>query len=669
MERFLRTFFLFLVSLLFIGALFFPFRKTYAAGEFITTWKTDNAGVSDSNQILIPTYSGLTYHYNVGWGDGTFDSELTGDASHTYAEPGTYTVSVSGTFPGILFALGGDRQKLLSIEQWGDIDWKAMAGAFFGCINMSINATDTPDLNDVADFGYTFRYTNFSHGLENWDVSHIVSMFGMFQDATFNGDISRWDVSHVTNFSAMFYGNNSFNQDIGNWNTSNATTFYGMFYGVGAFNQDIRRWDVSHVTAMNAMFYHATSFNQDLSNWNVGQVTNMHSMFDGATSFDQNLGKWDVTHVTDMTDLFAGVRLSSANYDGILSSWAGQTLQPHVSFSGGNSTYCDQQARQILTNSPNHWSVTDGGYVCLIPRQRIPAQVSAKDAAYYFTLTPLVQDAYQTGSGSFSATTPACASCQVNINPAGPVIAFEGLRVGEVIDIYVTFTNANRLHVGPFTVIAESSSGGMLPIIPTAFSSPNISSSTAHLFFQLNEGAARTTSPLIRLTLNGNPSTIRGYVASLDPTFKNDSIYPLPTDTSSPATYLLPNRPGIYHVYLKYYSHSGIYSDLFTQTIELVEPPTLPSSPSDKSTLVFCRQKTNLQIGDKGEYVRSLQAYLKKQGKTIYPEQRITGTFGPATKRAVIRFQEQHRQEILIPSGFKRGTGMVGTFTLQAMCR
>ena len=35
---------------------------TYAPNEFVTTWKTDNPGVSGSNQITIPTFSGETYN-------------------------------------------------------------------------------------------------------------------------------------------------------------------------------------------------------------------------------------------------------------------------------------------------------------------------------------------------------------------------------------------------------------------------------------------------------------------------------------------------------------------------------------------------------------------------------------------------------------------------------
>lgn len=91
---------------------------------FITTWKTDNQGLSANNQITIPTFAGETYNYSVEWGDGTSDSGVTGDIVHTYATPRTYKVSISGDFPRIYFPNSfnpADNFKILSVDQWGDI--------------------------------------------------------------------------------------------------------------------------------------------------------------------------------------------------------------------------------------------------------------------------------------------------------------------------------------------------------------------------------------------------------------------------------------------------------------------------------------------------------------------------------------------------------------------
>ncbi len=99
---------------------------------FVTTWKTDNPGASGDNQITIPVYDGEIYDYTVEWGDGSRDTHLTGSASHTYDDIGIYTVTIIGTFPRIFFNNSGDREKILTIEQWGEIEWTSMARAFFG---------------------------------------------------------------------------------------------------------------------------------------------------------------------------------------------------------------------------------------------------------------------------------------------------------------------------------------------------------------------------------------------------------------------------------------------------------------------------------------------------------------------------------------------------------
>lgn len=76
----------------------------------------------------------------------------------------------------------------------------------------------------------------------------------------------------------------------------------------------------------------------------------------------------------------------------------------------------------------------------------------------------------------------------------------------------------------------------------------------------------------------------------------------------------------------------------------------------------FKEFKSELKQGSRGEEVKSLQTCLAKD-KDIYPEAEISGYFGPATKRAVIKFQEKFAEEILKPSELKQGTGAVGKAT------
>jgi len=77
----------------------------------------------------------------------------------------------------------------------------------------------------------------------------------------------------------------------------------------------------------------------------------------------------------------------------------------------------------------------------------------------------------------------------------------------------------------------------------------------------------------------------------------------------------------------------------------------------------------NLRLGMRGEDVRSLQAVLNRD-----PDTRISSSgagspgnetdyFGPATKRALINFQEKYREEVLTPAGLISGTGFFGEKT------
>lgn len=70
-----------------------------------------------------------------------------------------------------------------------------------------------------------------------------------------------------------------------------------------------------------------------------------------------------------------------------------------------------------------------------------------------------------------------------------------------------------------------------------------------------------------------------------------------------------------------------------------------------------------LRKGMTGDEVRQLQEFFKSFSG-VYPEGLVTGYFGPATERAVKRFQEQNAQEILNPLGLKEATGIVGKSTI-----
>jgi surface protein len=314
---------------------------------FITTWKTDNYGASDDNQITITTTTD-DQNYTVDWGDGSETTGVAGEITHTYLTAGTYTVSISGDFKNIRFNYSGtDSRKLLTIEQWGDIEWNTMEAAFLFCGNLAVNALDVPDLKKVSNMAGMFSGVKainsdlsqwdvssvkdmsemFSceesscsviQGISSWDVSSVTDMYQMFYEAAdFNQDISSWDVSSVTDMRQMFDYAAAFNQDISSWDVSSVTDMVYMFYNATTFNQDISSWDVSSVTDMSGMFYDAADFNQDISSWDVSSVTNMSYMFGYSTAFNQDISSWNVSSVTGMSEMFH----YAAAFNQDISSW------------------------------------------------------------------------------------------------------------------------------------------------------------------------------------------------------------------------------------------------------------------------------------------------------------------------------------------------------------
>ena len=191
---------------------FFTNKAAAGVTAFITTWQTNVIDPTDSS-LTIPVYSDEVYDYTIDWGDGSVTTSVSGNASHTYASPGTYSVEISGLFPGVNFNNYPDAPKLLSIDQWGDNEWQDMTDAFEGAINMHINATDTPNM------------------------SAVTSMNSIFAGATaMNESVSDWDVSNVINFSYTFYGAHSFDQPLDTWDVSKSQTFLGMFQDARSFN-------------------------------------------------------------------------------------------------------------------------------------------------------------------------------------------------------------------------------------------------------------------------------------------------------------------------------------------------------------------------------------------------------------------------------------------------
>jgi len=280
-----------------------------AQGEFITTWEiTPFSGLT----IEFPIVEDPTNNYTISFGDGTTLTNQTGPTTHTYNAIGTYTIIVSGIFKRIKFYESAyySNFRIKTIQQWGTNQWTSMENAFRGCQNLSVLATDTPDLTQVTSTRFMFTgcfsgVNTIVNQINNWDVSNVTDMSYMFASAYgFNQPIDSWDVSNVSNMQGMFLSTTHFNQPINSWDVSSVTNMSDMFGSNWDFNQPINNWDVSNVIHMNGMFQNAISFNQPLSDWNTGNVINMYMMFMRASSFNQPLNNWNVSNVVSTHNMF-----------------------------------------------------------------------------------------------------------------------------------------------------------------------------------------------------------------------------------------------------------------------------------------------------------------------------------------------------------------------------
>src|SRR5690554_1949648 len=207
----------------------------FAQNEYITLWQSDNPGESSDTQIIIPASGTFDYTWEEDGnasnsGSGSGDNETTID----FGAPGAYVVKITPTgatpFHRISFTVEEynygvtDRKKLKEIRQWGSTQWSSMEEAYVGCENLEITATDIPDLTNVTSMRFAFPITGISTvpNMNDWDVSNVTNMLGMFSGATaFNQYIGGWDVSNVSNMGAMFSVASTFNQNISGWDVSN----------------------------------------------------------------------------------------------------------------------------------------------------------------------------------------------------------------------------------------------------------------------------------------------------------------------------------------------------------------------------------------------------------------------------------------------------------------
>ncbi len=286
---------------------------------FITVWEV----TAEQGHLYFPGISGTYSQYHLrlekkeayGWYLKVDANFAIGSYTFYNLSPGIYRVKAyPNNFKGFKVRLVyNDEAKLIDIAQWGDVVWENLEEAFYGCSDLTMSATDAPNLSQVTD------------------LSH------------------------------MFYGCTSFNGYLTNWNTWHITNMDGMFQGATNFNGDISNWNTQNVTNMNQMFYEATAFNGDISNWNTQNVTDMTAMFMKATSFNQSIGSWNLSSLAHANEMFKDCNMPDTTYSKILRGWGFSWRTPHDIVFNSGLTYCSdpfvRKAHQNLVDKG--WQMGD----------------------------------------------------------------------------------------------------------------------------------------------------------------------------------------------------------------------------------------------------------------------------------------------------------------------
>ena len=300
--------------------------------NFVSTWNVS----SGAFELPLKDFTDIT----IDWGDGTSTAHTNSTfPTHTYGSSDTFTITVTVNDVkkdiGSMYMNGdhASRAMIQDVSNWGEGIWNSFTAAFEGATNLTVSATDEPDLSATTSMLKAFRNCSSLVGItfNDWNVSAITNMEQLFSGTggpnnedvlmIFNGDISGWNTAAVTNMRSMFYQCIAFNvggtQNLNNWNTAAVTNMRSMFNVYEKegtlFNANISSWNTAKVTNMRGMFQNRTNFNRDISRWNTGAVTNMSYMFLDAYEFNSDISNWNTTAVTKMNLMFCGAQKFNQN--------------------------------------------------------------------------------------------------------------------------------------------------------------------------------------------------------------------------------------------------------------------------------------------------------------------------------------------------------------------
>ncbi|WP_086307462.1 BspA family leucine-rich repeat surface protein, partial [Campylobacter devanensis] len=190
------------------------------------------------------------------------------------------------------------------ISSWNVSNVTNMGYMFSGATSFNQPLNDW-NVSHVVNMSHMFyRAISFNQPLNDWDVSNVTDMSGMFAiQYAMNYDYTNYDSYYGSYYGlndiwggyGIRYRNETptiFNQPLNNWDVSSVTDMSGMFLGNASFNQFLNDWNVSNVKDIRGMFFMAKSFNQTLASWKISIDENKFKVLAFTGSAQNPLPRW-----------------------------------------------------------------------------------------------------------------------------------------------------------------------------------------------------------------------------------------------------------------------------------------------------------------------------------------------------------------------------------------
>ena len=326
--------------------------------------KSDDFGTSADDQFTIPTRGTKTYLYDYTTSDGQSGTGITGDETITFASGvGTYTISITGTFPQIYFAGAGDRRKLTKVLSWGvyGLGETVYSLDFYKCSNLISIAEDCDNLNLMTDGSNMFAETGLIGLPATMTLPSLVQGLKMFQKCSDLADLGGLVLGNLQFASNMFRDNVSLAGLPSTMLLSSLTNGDYMFEDCLLITSLPSAMTLSNLTSAYAMFWDCS-----LASLPSGMTLPLLSM--GTLMFINNSlvdlpAGMTLPALAYGSDMFNGNIINTTRYSQLLVDLESGNPNNSVTFHGGNSLYnaTGETARDILTGVGRTWTITDGG--------------------------------------------------------------------------------------------------------------------------------------------------------------------------------------------------------------------------------------------------------------------------------------------------------------------